>query len=86
MFHISGPNFGLIVDLLACNLLSFANIELMCCLKFSPYIASETLCLVFQVVYLCQPITHTEYNEAVMRDPKACPLFAMGDLRSGRQV
>ncbi len=33
-----------------------------------------------------QAITHTEYNQAVMRDPKACPLFIMGDLRSGQQV
>jgi hypothetical protein len=35
---------------------------------------------------LCRPITHMEYNEAVVFKPKACPLFAMGDLRSGLQV
>jgi hypothetical protein len=39
-----------------------------------------------QVSYVSRAITPEEYNAAVARAPGACPLFAAGDLRSGRQV
>ncbi len=39
-----------------------------------------------QVSYVSRAITAEEYNAAVARAPGDCPLFAAGDLRSGRQV
>jgi hypothetical protein len=39
-----------------------------------------------QVSYVSRAITAEEYNAAVIRTPGDCPLFAAGDLRSGRQV
>ena len=39
-----------------------------------------------QVSYHCRLITPDEYDAAVLTAPRACPLFAMGDLRSGRQL
>ena len=39
-----------------------------------------------QVSYVSRAITAEEYNAAVARAPADCPLFAAGDLRSGRQV
>ncbi len=36
--------------------------------------------------YVSRVITPEEYNAAVARAPGDCPLFAAGDLRSGRQV
>jgi hypothetical protein len=38
------------------------------------------------VTHVTRPITADEYDAAVMRAPEECPLFAMGDLRSGRQL
>ncbi len=35
---------------------------------------------------MSRAITAEEYNAAVARAPGDCPLFAAGDLRSGRQV
>ncbi len=37
-------------------------------------------------MWLFQRITAADYDAAVRRDPASCPYFAMGDLRSGRQV
>jgi hypothetical protein len=31
-------------------------------------------------------ITPEEYDAAVLREPNSCPLFAMGDRRSGSQL
>ncbi len=39
-----------------------------------------------QVAYICRNITTAEYDEAILREPASCPLFIMGDMRSGRQV
>ncbi len=35
---------------------------------------------------MSRAITPEEYNAAVAQTPEDCPLFAAGDLRSGRQV
>jgi hypothetical protein len=39
-----------------------------------------------QAKHLIRVITPDEYDKAVRRDPRSCPLAAMGDLRSGRQL
>ena len=39
-----------------------------------------------QVTFHYQLITADEYDAAVLTAPRACPPFAMGDLRSGRQL
>ena len=33
-----------------------------------------------------QRISPEEYDEAVLRRPRTCPLWALGDRRSGRQL
>jgi hypothetical protein len=40
----------------------------------------------WQIAYHFQRITANEYDAAVLRNPARCPYYAMGDLRSGKQV
>ena len=37
-------------------------------------------------VHLLRAITADEYDDAVRWAPSSCPLFAMGDRRSGREL
>ncbi len=39
-----------------------------------------------QVARLHRVVTAEEYDDAARRKPMTCPLLAMGDYRSGRQV
>ena len=39
-----------------------------------------------QVSHVFRQICPSEYDAAVLHTPAECPLFAMGDLRSGRQL
>ena len=41
---------------------------------------------VCQVRHSYEPISPEEYDAAAAHHPACCPLFAMGDRRSGRQV
>ena len=51
----------------------------------SPYIYTPTSPLL-QVMVVCRVVTPQEYDEATLRRPHCCPLWLMGDHRSGQQL